>query len=674
MVCTDTSFAHMFGVKIVDGNKNNFIRDQNSIVLTQSLAHKLFGESSALNKTIVLRTDDSTVYHVAVCNVIKDLPGTSHLRGIDGLLPIPEGFYGNNYGVLLGPAYLRLRSNMNINAFQEKLTNTIHAKNRFIDIRLQPLGNIHTGSSDVNYDYLDYQKIDGKYINIFIIIAFAIFIIACCNFVNLTIAFAGYRGKEIAIKKIIGAGKIQIIAQVFSEVFLSVLIAILLSILLAAALLPYLNNILNRQLPVSNLYSSATIVSYIIILLVTTLLAGSYPAWLIASSKVNQVLKTKVLFTGSRTSLRNILVTGQFAIAVIFMISLIVFLKQLLFLQTKDLGYSYYQVIKIPLELPTASKLPVIRSELLKIKGVTDVTNGFMELGGNGELFGIDYVAPDGTAKHISVNFENAAPNYVSFFGMHIMKGRDFSKDNSANEYLINETFAKQIGYSNPVGKQINLSGGFPPGVIVGVVNDFNYSSLHAKIEPLIMASVRDVPYWQSQLYVKLSTAGISGTVKKIETTLNTISGDNISGFQFLDEHFKEVYQSEQQIVNMVSIIGGLAIIIASLGLLSLITFVIARRVKEISIRKILGASLRDIVGNLSAEFIGLIFIAFIIASPIAWYFMNKWLQGFAYRISIQWWMFAIAGLLVLLIAFLTISYQAIKAAIANPVKNLRTE
>lgn len=676
MACTDTSFASMFNVTIIEGDKSNFIRDKNSIVLTQSLASKIFGKVSALNKMLALHTDDSTTVYAAVSNVIADLPKTSHLQ-VEGLLPIPEHIENGletNYGVLLGPTYLQLKTHININALQAKLTNTIHAKNRFIDMRLQPLEQVHFKSTDISYDYFNYKKIDGKYIKIFIIIALAIFIIGCINFINLTIAIAGFRGKEIAVKKIVGARRIQIILQVFTETFLSVFIAVLLSLLLATFFLPYLSNILDRELGVSSLYQPGLIGIYAIVLLVTTFLAGSYPAWLISSSKINLILKSKILFGQSRTTLRNVLVTGQFAIAVIFIVSLIVFVKQLSFLQSKDLGYSYNQVIKVPLDMQSAAKLPVLRSELLKIKGVNDVTQGFIELGGNGALFGINYAAPNGESKQASVNLENTATNYIKFFGIKILAGRDFSKDNPANEYLINETLAKQIGYKDPVGKEINLSGGFPPGVVVGVVKDFNYSSLHAKIEPLLISAVNFIPVWQKQLYIKVSTAGITNTLKEVEATLKTISGDNNIAFQFLDQHFKEVYQSERQAGTMIAIIGGLAIFIACLGLFSLAAFVIARRTKEIGIKKVLGASVQNIVGTLSKDFVRLVIIAFIIASPIAWYAMNQWLQDFAYRIALQWWMFALAGILAIFIALITVSFQAIKAAIANPVKSLRTE
>ncbi len=675
LACTDTSFADMFNVSIIDGDRSNFVRNPNSIVLTKTLAEKIFGNTSAVNKTLLMHTTDSTFIYITVSNVMADFPQTSHLQ-VEGLLPMPKEITGgleDNYGALLGPAYLKLQRGVDITSLQNKLTQTIHAKNKFIDMRLQPLEEVHTQSTDINYDYFNYNKIDDKYITIFIVIGLAIFIVACINFINLTIAIAGYRGKEIAIKKIIGAKRFHIILQVLTETFISVLMALLLSVVLTILFLPYLNQILNRQLTISSLYETKLIFIYAVILLTITLLAGIYPAWLISSFKINRVLRNKILFGGSRITLRNILVTGQFAIAIVFIVSLIVFISQLRYLQNKNLGYSYSQVIKVPLDAQSAGKLPVLRSGLSKIKGVTDVTYGFMDLGGNGSLFGVNYIAPDGENKQISVNFENVATNYISFFGMKIVSGRDFGKNNSANEYLINETLAQQIGYSNAIGKQINLTS-FPPGTIVGVVKNFNYSSLHTKIEPLLISAIDYVPVWQNQLYIKITTAHVSNTVKEVESTLKSVSGNPDIFFEFLDQHFKEVYQSERQAGTMIAIITGLAVGIACLGLLSLTTFVVLRRTKEIGIRKVLGASVMNIIESISKEFIRLIILAFVIASPIAWYVMNQWLQDFAYRISISWWMFALAGAAIVFIALVTISFQAIKAAIANPVKSLRTE
>ncbi len=675
LACADSTFADIFGINILDGDRNGFIRDQNGLVLTQSMATKIFGLESALNKTVALHTNDTTFY-MAVSHIIADFPKTSHLQ-LDGILPMPgdfdNSFLGSNYGVLMGPVYMRLKPGISSTALEAKLSKTIHSKNEGIDMRLQPLAQVHLESTDINYDYFNYNKMDGKYIRVFIIIALAIFVIAGINFINLTIAIAGYRGKEIAVKKVMGATRGQILFQVFTEIFLSVFIALLAAIALAIIFMPFLNTILYRDLDISRLYDPRLVGIYTIILIVTTLLTGSYPTWLISSARVNQALKTKILLGPSRTTLRNFLVTGQFAIAAAFIVSLLVFIKQLRFLQNKDLGYSYDQVIKISLGADNAIKLPILRSQLSKITGVNGVTNGFMELGGNGSLFGINYIAADGQNKHESVNFENAGIDYVSFFGMKMLAGRNFRTGSAANEYLVNETLAKQMGYANPVGKQINLTS-FPSGVVVGMVKDFNYSSLHAKIEPLLISSINDSPVWQSQLYIKLSSANIANTLKKVEATLKSVSGDAGIGWQFMDEHFKEVYKSERQATTMVAIIGGLAIAIACFGLLSLAAFTMLKRQREIGIRKVIGASAGTISLMLSKDFLKLAAMAILVAFPIAWWAMNTWLEGFAYRISIGADTFLVAGCFVMFITLLTVSFQAIRAAVANPIKSLQTE
>ncbi|UOE46420.1 ABC transporter permease [Mucilaginibacter sp. SMC90] len=675
LACTDTSFASMFNPVIIEGERNKFTRDQNTIVLTASLARKLFGNSPALNKMIQLRTADTTVTSFTVSNVIADMPKNSHLQ-IEAMVPFPKeflnSFLGTNYNVLMGATYFRISDNKNISLLESRLTKTIHAKSKFIDFTLQPLNRIHTGSVNISYDELNYKKIDGKYLNIFIVIAIAVFLIACVNFVNLTTAIAGYRGKEVAIKKIVGARRFHVVFQVLIETFFSVLLSLISALLLITIFLPLLNKLLDRELTSASIYHGAMVVVFAGILIGTTLLAGIYPAWFISRANTGEALKTNVLLGGSKSSLRNILVTGQFAIAVIFMISLMVILKQLRYMQQRNLGYSYSQVLKLPMDLQLAKKMPVLKAEIAKVKGVKDITNGFMEMGGNGSIFGIDFIAPNGEAKKITVNMENAGINYISFFDMKMIAGRAFSKDQQ-NEYIINQTLAKQIGYTDPVGKPINITS-LPPGRIVGVVKDFNYSSLHKTIEPLIIGNMDYIPYWQTNLYIKVSGTNVSQTLKGIQEVINAIGGDGKFDYQFIDDHFNEVYHSERQAGSMIAIIGGLAMLISCLGLLSLAAFVVLRRKKEIGIRKVLGASVSNITALLSKEFLILVFIAFVIASPVAYYFMDKWLQGFAYRINIQWWVIAGAGGAAILIAFITISFQSIKAALANPVKSLRSE
>jgi putative ABC transport system permease protein len=671
IVCTDTSFNEMFGTKILDGDKKNFLRNQNNVVLTRSLANKIFGNASAIDKQLILHTGDSSHTYVTVSNVIADMPATSHLQ-FGALLPVPGNNLEDNYGALLGPTYLQLQAGVNIKDLETKFTRTIHSKNQFIDMRLQPISDVHAASTGIKYDLFNYNKIDGKYLKVFSIIALTIFLIACINFINLSTAIAGFRGKEIAMRKIAGASRIQIIIQIILETFIAVFIAILLAMSLASLFLPYINSILNRTLDASLLYQPKLIFFYGAALFATTFLSGLYPALLISSIKVNEVLRTKKLAGNSASSLRNILVTGQFMAAIIFIIGVIVMIKQLKLLQTKDLGYSYSQVIKMPLDMQDAQKLSILRSELVKIRGVDDVTHGYLELNGTGSLFGIDYQSPNGQ-QHISVNFENATAGYVKFFGMKIINGHDLTKNNTGNEYLINETLAKQIGWANPVGKEINLAGGWPPGVIAGIVKDFNYSTLHSAIEPLIIGNI-DLPVFEKQLYIKLSTANVMKTISQVVNRVRTVTGNAGIDYVFLDDDFKAGYNSEKQASVMVAIVSSLAIIIACLGLLGLAAFIITRRTKEIGVRKVLGASVINITALLSKDFLMLVFIACLAAFPLSYWMMNKWLQSFAYRIAISWWVFVVATIIAIIIALLTVSFQAIRAAVANPVKSLRTE
>ena len=674
LACTDTNFATQFGIKVLEGRPDKFIRDRHSIALTRSLARRLFGDGTAAGKIINLRVDDTTVYPTVVSNVFEDFGGTSHLQ-LDGVIPLPDdflnGFLGNsNWGNLLGPTYLRLRPNSRISMLDSAFTKTVHAKNSGIDLRLQPLAEIHTGSMGIDYDFFNVDRIDGKYIRIFFIVAFAIFVIACFNFINLTIAVAAWRGKEIAVKKIMGAGRARIVGQVLTEAFLSGLISLALAILLAYVFLPSLNQLLNRHIGAEVLWQPAALTVYVAAIVATTLFAGGYPALLISSSRIIEALKSKVLFSGSRTWVRNTLVTGQFVIAVVFITSLIVFLSQLRYLRNKDLGFSYTQIVSVPMDGSIQPKMEGIRTDLARIKGVEATAYGKLNLGGGGSLMGVDYISPDGRHQHVSVNHENASSDYISLFGVALTRGRNFSP-NGQNEYIVNETLARMIGYPDPIGRSINLTSA-PPGKIVGVVKDYNYGSLHNKIEPLLISSV--AWGWMDHLYVKISTVDVPGTLAAMSRTLASFTGGQSPGWEFMDEHFRELYRTEEQAGTIIAIIGGLAIGIACLGLFGLAAFVIVRRAKEISIRKVLGASVVRIAVNLSASFLKWVVIAFVIAAPITWWFTNSWLQDFAYRIEVRSWMFAAAAVVAVGTALLTVGILAVKAAIANPVTNLRSE
>ena len=677
ILCTDTSFARTFGVQQIAGSQGQFLPDRNSIALTQSLARELFDNESALNRIVTLRVDDTTAYPMVVSNVIPDFSPTSHIQAA-ALIPIPDfykkGYFGDNYTIQLGPSYVRLRPGTDAAVMEKKFAKTIHSKVTAIDMRLQPVADVHTGSMDISGDFINAGKIDGKYLRVFVLLAAAIFLIACANFVNLTLAIAAYRGKEVAMKKILGAGRAQIMFQVFVEAFVSVAIAVILSMVLAQLCLPVLNKIIGRHLAPESLYGGRVLLLYAAMAFVATLLAGSYPAYLIAASRIEEALRTRLLFGRSRTSLRNILVTGQFAIAVLFIFSMVVFLRQINYMEKKDLGFSYSQVVRVSLDSHSAGHLETMRSDLSKIAGVNDITYGYVNFGDKQGTFGVNYEAPDGTTKLLSAVMENGAPNYLRFFNMKIVAGRDFTSVNPRNEYIINESLARLIGNAQPVGKEIDLAGGMPKGTVVGVVKDFNYGSLHEKIQPMLIASVDFIPVWKSQLYIKVTAEGIQQTLARIDAALKPYFHDREPELEFLDEHFRQVYSSENEASSLIAIIGGLALTIACMGLLSLAAFVIVRRTKEIGIRKVLGASVPQVMLILSKEFIRLVGVAFLIGAPVAAWLMNGWLREFAYRIELAWWIFALAGIVVVGIALLTVSCITIRAARANPVGNLRSE
>ncbi|HVU99626.1 MAG TPA: ABC transporter permease [Puia sp.] len=677
LVCTDTGFAGLFGLKFLEGEKAGYVRTINTIVLTKSLARRLFGNESALNRTLTLKTDDSTHFPVAVSGVIEDLPATSHFQA-EAMMPIPKswdtGWAGKNWGMFPAAVYARIKPGVDPKKLEAQLTTTVHKGNKGIDIRLQPLADIHAGSMDIQIDPFNFQKIDGKYLRVFVIIGLSIFVIACCNFVNLTIALAAWRGKEVAVKKIMGARRLQLMLQVLAEAFLSTAIAIVLSIGLVTLFLPSLNHLLGRELRLDSLEKWPIPGIYAAILIAATLFAGLYPAILISSAKAQQALRSKVLIGGSRTALRNILVTGQFAIAIVFIVCLVVFTRQLDYMQNKDLGYTHEQLFHVRLEGRDQQKASLFRNEIAKLPGVRDVASGLIELGVTGGTFGVDYIAPNGEKKHEVFNYENGTPNYIKFFGIRLLAGREFTPVKPHNEYIINETLAKHLGFADPIGKTIGVTS-FDPGVIVGVVKDFNFSTLHQKIEPLLIGCTDYVPLWQRELYIKVATGHLPQTLKAINATLQSLSiEDNRLTGQFLDEHFRQTYKADRQAQTMIAVIGALAILIAALGLFGLAAFIMAKRTKEISIRKVLGASIGNVIANLSSSFFALIGVAFLVAAPIAWIIANSWLQGFAYRVTVQWWMFALAGVLAAGIAVLIVGFLALKAAGANPVNSLRTE
>jgi putative ABC transport system permease protein len=521
------------------------------------------------------------------------------------------------------------------------------------------------------------QKFDKNFTRIFSIIALVVLIIACINFMNLSTARSAERAKEVGIRKSVGAQRWQVAIQFIGEtVFLS-LIALLFSVILVKLSLPYVNELSQRDLSLPLFSNFGLLLSITLGTIIIGVLSGLYPAAYLSSFRPIKVLKGLPHTGANKGTLRNILVVVQFTCAIFLMIVTIFAVRQLSFMQRKDPGFSRDQVVSIPLDDKTYRKYDLVKESLLSNALVSGVTAAQDQLGSHLDQSGVQYIG-DSARRDLTATRLIVDPDYLNLYKIDLVEGRNFSHDKTANgkEYIINQSLAKELLKNNPKTSFKSLLGknfGFDSlGTIIGVSKDFNFNSLHYKIETMFMFNQKDWGF--NQMSVKINGGKTREALSFIESTWKKIVDDHPFEYQFLDEHFKEVYMADTQVSKIVGILAGLAIIISCLGLFGLASYSAEKRIKEVGIRKVMGASVQNIVSLLSRDFLKLILIANIIAWPVAWFALNKWLLDYAYRINISWWVFALTGLTALLIALITISFQAIRAAIANPVKSLRTE
>lgn len=550
---------------------------------------------------------------------------------------------------------------------------------KFYQLFLQPLTEVHNGSTNITHDYVNYQKFDKTYTYIFSVIAFAILLIACINFMNLSTARSAERAREVGIRKTIGAKRFQLAGQFLGESILVSLLALFISVAIAKLSLPAINNLSQRQLelPLTNF-------SFVLLLVGCTILvgliAGLYPAGYLSSFKPIRVLKGSLQTGKSKGSLRNILVVGQFTGAILLIIGTVFAMRQLRYMQTASTGFNREQVMIIPLNRNTAGNYSALKQELLKTTAVNSVTASQQTLGNNLHQSGMIFHG-DGAARELTSSQVVVDPDYLRLYKIPLVAGRNFTSDVNDNgkAYIINEMMAKELLKDNPkasyetlLGKHYGFGGMDSVGFIAGVAKDFNFNSLHYKIETLSIFCQNEWGY--SEASVRINATNAKSAVSNVESVWKKVNPNQPFEYQFLDEHFAELYRADQAVSKVVGILAGLAILISCLGLFGLASYAAEKRVKEIGIRKVLGASITNITGLLSKDFIKLVIISNLIAWPVAWFGINRWLQDFAYRIPISWWVFVLAGGIALVIALATISFQAIKAAIANPGKSLRTE
>ena len=668
----DSTFFKVFQLPFLVGNPENALFDPNAVVITARMAEKYFGtdwqQEEVLGKMLTLNTNENFM----VSGVIENLPSNTHFK-FDILFPIRKlyqyGWYldwGNNYYY----AYFLLEKGADPEALSAQFTAFGKSRDDLTDILyLQPVSKIHI-YSDFDIDVYGSTELRYPYINIFMVVALAIILIACINFMNLSTARSEKRAKEIGLRKAIGSRRLQIIFQLLSESVLITLLALLIAWAAAVVVLPYFNNIVDKSITFGP-EKWPVWLAFIGGAMFVGLMAGSYPAFFLSGFKPVQVLKGGFKSRGSGTTFRRVLVVVQFAMTVVLILGTTVVYKQFQYFMEKDLGYDKDLLVYMPVRGDIMHHYNGFKNDLLQqplIKGVTvssDIPTYTVHSFG-----GFDW---DGKNEEddILLHSFSAGFDYIETLGLEMMEGRSFSPDfpaDSAN-YILNEEALKLTGLESPIGRRFNMWGN--EGTIVGIVKDFNFKSLHQQVEPLVL---RMNPAWNTYLMVRVAPENTANALGLIENAWEKYNPDYPFEYHFLDEQYENLYNSEKRMAEIFDYFTFFTLFIAILGLIGLINHMIEKRRKEISIRKVLGASISSILVLLSKEYVRLILIAFVISIPIANYFITDWLASFAYRIEVQWWMYAVPGLLVLFIALLSVSGQTVKAARQNPVDSLRYE
>ncbi|MES2133097.1 MAG: ABC transporter permease [Bacteroidota bacterium] len=678
----DSVFFQMFDFPLLKGNKRNVLGRSGNVVLSESLSKKIFGNTDPLGKPITQGGGDFV--QLTVAGIMKDVPETSHLQMdmVAVLTTDVKKEYADNWGGNWVVTYLELSDHANIakleTQFPAYLKKHIGPGEKDYELFLQPLNEVHSNSSDITHDYVNYQKFDRSNTYVFIIIAFIVLGIGCMNFVNLSTAKSAGRAKEVGIRKTIGAGRWQLAQQFIQESLLFAFIALLLSLGLVRLFLPYLNNLSEHHISYAVLFEPKAICLLLVGTLLVGLLSGAYPALYLSSFIPSKVLKGSVQIGKNKSLGRNILVVCQFAGAIFLIISTVFVIRQLNFMQTNNPGFNKDQVVSITCYENTGENFKKLKQQFLKSPGVSYVTGSFQRLGNNLHQTGIKFTGI-GPEREIATSQIRVDRDFLKLYNIKLVAGRDFRESDQGKAFLINETMAKEILKNSPgtpmeklIGTPFGLYDQDTLGSIIGITKDFNFNSFHNKIETLTISNSDESPF--SEISVKVAGNNVNAALKHLENSWKAIVPDTPFEYNFLDEDFKNLYSADMQLSRIVGILSTIAIIIASLGLFGLVTYATEKRVKEIGVRKVFGASVQSITLLLNRDFLKLVVLANAIGWPLAWLVLRKWLENFAFKIELSFWVFLLTAFAATLIAFLTVSFQTIKAAMNNPTKSLRTE
>ncbi len=672
----EADFFQIFNFPLSNGQKVEGLDAPNKGVLTEKAALRVFGKTDVVGKTFVLNNNKT----IEVVGVLKNLPKTTFLKSemfvsFQNITEIFSFAGGENWGGITSnlQCYTLLNPGQNIAAIEKALEelpakHRPKSKNRHV-YKLQSISDIHLNP--------DYTGVDPVILWVFGIIGIFLLAIACINFVNISTAQTFYRSKEIGVRKVLGSFKTHLFWQFLSETFVISLFAVLVGAGLALLFLPSFNSLFELELSFQDVLTFKFFGFLFGALLLVSFLSGSYPG--IIMSRIVPVLALKGKVNHNDTggsSTRKFLVVAQFAISIVLIVSTLIISRQIDYAINTNLGFDKESIImsEIPADLEPA-KFESLKLRLAAIPGVENVSACLSSPGGavNNWGTGVKYNNRPET-EEFSIQAKIADENYLETFDIELATGRNFFKSDSITEVLVNEKFGKKLGLASSeelLGKRIEANGGDINATIVGVVKDFHDTNFTQEIRPVMIVANQN---WYGEIGLKINRNGVKSTLAAIEKEWLTAFPDYIFDYRFLDERVAEQYETEQRYLALSKIFAGLAIFIGCLGLYGLILFFVGQRTKEIGIRKVLGSNVMSILTLFTTDFFKLILIAGALATPVAWYFMEQWLQGYAYRTKIHWWFFVLAIVAVMVITLITISYQTLKAATTSPVKSLRAE
>jgi len=693
VIYADSTLFDVFTLPMLYGDPKTALVNPNSVVINETTAKKYFNTADVAGKSFLVNDTKS----LKITGVIKDMPSQSHFNfdffiATNGAIEKWEinQWTSNNLNT-----YIVLKESADPKVFEAKLDGMVahyvapelKQLNMTMESFKQAGNHLHYGLMPVTDIHLHSNKTSElgpnssiEYVYIFSVVAVFILLIACVNFMNLSTARSSGRAKEVGVRKVLGSMRGNLVSQFLTESILITFISLLLALGIAALMLSYFNQLAGKHISIAMFGNPWLLSGLVVLMLVVGLLAGSYPAFYLSSFRPIEVLKGKLAAGFKSGWLRSGLVVFQFWISIVLIIGTIVIYNQLRYIHNKDIGFKRDNVLVVQNTNTLGGNVDAFKQAVLGMNGVTNATmTGFLPTGGwrsDSPLF----TEPTLDQKSaISLQIWRVDENYIPTLGMQMAKGRNFSKDflTDSMGVIVNEAALRLMGFKDPINKNLYYLRDFnlkdknvATYHIVGVVKNFNFNSLREQVTPLALMLDKQ----NGSMAFRVNTGDIRGLVSKIEGRWKSMAPAQPFTYSFMDEDFNNLYKSEQRVGQIFITFAILAILIACLGLFGLVTYAAEQRTREIGIRKVLGATAGNIVGMLSKDFVKLVIISAVIAFPMAWWAMHKWLEGFAYRVSISWWIFVTAGLMALFIALVTVSMQAIRAALANPTKSLRSE